>query len=298
MNRFATSRHLCVFVLSAGLWGACSAKSGTQAESGSSSSGTMAGSGDQTTGASSTVGGPGEASSASVGGGSSGAGGAGASSAAASTAGESTGSASDGSGSLPGTGASSSAGGGSSGAANSSTMAGSGSSTSGGTTEPGPDASTHESDASGSGGSVVAPAGCTLPATVSFKTDVLPFLTTSCGGGNGCHIIDNASTTANGGYDHGYDWITAGAHASSCPETPTPFRYQVVIAVINEANPPTCSKSRKMPPPGQTGANARTDLTACQIATLQAWLDEPLVVQMHRADDSSPTTPYPMPPFN
>jgi hypothetical protein len=128
--------------------------------------------------------------------------------------------------------------------------------------------------------------------------DVLPFLTTSCGGGNGCHVIDNASTVASGGYDHGYDWITAGAHASSCPETPTPYRYQVVIAVINEANPPSCSKSGKMPPPAQAGAAARADLTACQIATLQAWLDEPLVVQKHRADDSSPTTPYPMPPYN
>jgi hypothetical protein len=137
---------------------------------------------------------------------------------------------------------------------------------------------------------------CNLPATVSFKKDVEPFLITTCNG-SGCHVIDASSTVASGGYDHGYDWITAGAHASSCP-APTPKRYEVVIAVINAANPASCSRSRKMPPPDATGTGLRTPLTTCQIATLQAWLDEPLVTQMHRADDSSPTTPYPMPPFN
>ncbi len=151
----------------------------------------------------------------------------------------------------------------------------------------------HPGGSGGAAGNVVPP-GCTLPATVSFKQDVLPFLTKSCGGGNGCHIIDAVSTMGNGGYDHGYDWITAGAHASSCPEKPTPYRYQVTLDVIDAANPPTCSKSRKMPPPGGT----RSPLTACELATLKAWLAEPLVTQMHRADDSSPTTPYPMPPFN
>ncbi|MEP6654921.1 MAG: hypothetical protein ABJA82_16275 [Myxococcales bacterium] len=53
-----------------------------------------------------------------------------------------------------------------------------------------------------------------------------------------------------------------------------------------------------MPPPNSTGNGKRTPLTACQVATLQAWLNEPMVTQMHRADDSSPPTPYPMPPFN
>ena len=62
-----------------------------------------------------------------------------------------------------------------------------------------------------------------------FQKDVLPFLTTSCGGA-GCHVIDNGST--------------------------------------------------------------------CQIAALQPWLNEPLVTQMHRADDASPRTAYPTPPFN
>ena len=142
--------------------------------------------------------------------------------------------------------------------------------------------------------------GCKLPATVSFQKDVLPFLSATCGGGNGCHVIDSASTTANGGYDHAYDWITAGAHPSSCPETPTPKRFQVVMAVIAAADPATCSKSRLMPPQNETGANLRTPLTSCQVATLQAWLDEPLVTQAHRVDDTDPTgtAPFPMPPFN
>ncbi|HZL17859.1 MAG TPA: hypothetical protein VFG23_08945, partial [Polyangia bacterium] len=148
---------------------------------------------------------------------------------------------------------------------------------------------------SGSGGN-----GCSLPATVSFQKDVQPFLSTTCGGGNGCHVIDSASTVANGGYDHAYDWITAGAHPSSCPNTPTPKRFEVVIAVIDAADPPSCSKSRMMPPQDETGANLRKPLTVCQIATLQGWLDEPLVTQMHRVDDTDPTgtAPFPMPPFN
>ena len=155
------------------------------------------------------------------------------------------------------------------------------------------------SGAGGKGGSAGSN-GCNLPATVSFQKDVLPFLMKSCGssGSDGCHVIDGASTIAQGGFDHGYDWITAGAHASSCPEKPTPERFQVVIAVIDGANPPTCSKSRQMPPTNVTGTALRAALTTCEVATLQAWLDEPLVTQMHRADDSSPTTPYPMPPFN
>ncbi len=141
---------------------------------------------------------------------------------------------------------------------------------------------------------------CNLPAIVSFQKDIQPVLSVSCGGGNGCHVIDSASTVANGGYDHAYDWVTAGAHPSSCPATPTPKRFQVVLAVIDGANPPSCSRSRIMPPQNETGANLRAPLTACQVAALQAWLDEPLVTQMHRVDDTDPagTAPFPMPPFN
>lgn len=146
------------------------------------------------------------------------------------------------------------------------------------------------------GGGMPAAGDCALPATVSFKRDVQPFLIASCGGGSGCHVVDAASTMAGGGYNHAYDWATAGAHASACPGGP--LRFEVLVAVSEAANPPTCSKSRKMPPPDATGANQREPLTACQIATLQAWLEEPKVVQSHRPDDSSPATPYPMPPFN
>ncbi len=145
--------------------------------------------------------------------------------------------------------------------------------------------------ASGAAGSG-AGAGGNPPAVVSFKNDVQPFLITSCGGGNGCHVIDAQSTMSNGGYNHAYDWITAGAHTTSCPDGP--FRFEIVLDVLNAPNPPSCSKSRQMPPPG----DAHAPLTAGQIATLAAWLAEPLVTQTHRPDDSSPTTPYPMPPFN
>ena len=143
-----------------------------------------------------------------------------------------------------------------------------------------------------------APAVASSPQPSAFKRTG-PFLSATCGGGNGCHVIDSASTTANGGYDHGYDWITAGAHPSSCPETPTPKRFQIVMAVIAAADPPSCSKSRLMPPQDETGANLRAPLTSCQVATLKAWLDEPLVTQAHRVD--APTRPerrLPMPPFN
>ena len=93
-----------------------------------------------------------------------------------------------------------------------------------------------------------------------------------------------------------YDWLTAGSHTSSCPTAPK--RFEIVLDVVANANPATCSKSRKMPPPDATGAGARAPLTACQIETLRAWLAEPRVTQLHRPDDSSPSTPYPMPPFN
>jgi hypothetical protein len=133
---------------------------------------------------------------------------------------------------------------------------------------------------------------------VSYQKDVQPFLIKGCGGGNGCHVIDAQSTMANGGFNHGYDWITAGSHDSSCPETPNPKRFEIVLDVIAGANPLSCSKSRKMPPPDATGAGVRTPLTECEVAALRAWLAEPMVMQTHRADDSSPTTPYLMPPFN
>ena len=153
----------------------------------------------------------------------------------------------------------------------------------------------------GTGGGGAGGAGnCKLSPTVSFQKDVQPFLSATCGGGNSCHVIDSASTTANGGYDHAYDWITAGAHPSSCPETSTPKRFEIVMAVIAAADPASCSKSRLMPPQDETGANLRTSLTSCEIATLQAWLDEPLVTQAHRVDDTDPTgtPPFAMPPFN
>lgn len=152
----------------------------------------------------------------------------------------------------------------------------------------------------GTGGAGDDPGNCNLPSPVRFQQDVQPFLITACGGGNGCHVIDAASTMANGGFDHAYDWITAGAHPSSCPETPPPKRFQIVLDVIAAANPATCSKSRIMPPQNEMGANLRTPLTACQVAALRAWLGEPLVVQQHRVDDTDPlgTAPFSMPPFN
>jgi hypothetical protein len=141
---------------------------------------------------------------------------------------------------------------------------------------------------------------CSLPSIVGFRRDVEPFLTSKCGGGNGCHVIDSASTTAAGGYDHAYDWITAGAHSSSCPGTPTPKRFEVVLDVIAAANPAHCSRSRIMPPRNESGSNLREPLTPCETATLKAWLEEPLVTQKHRVDDTDPegTPPFPMPPFN
>lgn len=105
-------------------------------------------------------------------------------------------------------------------------------------------------------------------------------------------MLDNSSTAANGGKNHAYDWITGTAHSSSCPEMPTPYRFQIVMAVIAQADPPSCSKCGIMPPKGDT------PFTACQIATLQAWLDEPLVTQAHRGDGGTQTAPYAMPPFN
>lgn len=152
----------------------------------------------------------------------------------------------------------------------------------------------------GSDAATSLPPGCTLPTTVSFNKDVQPFLATTCGngaGGSGCHVLDATSTVASGGYDHAYDWITGTAHASSCPESPTPFRFQVVMAVVDQSFPPTCSKSPQMPLADGTDV-ARAPLTACQKAALQSWLDEPLVTQTHRDDSISPLIPYPMPPFN
>lgn len=158
---------------------------------------------------------------------------------------------------------------------------------------PRQDASTPGTDAA-----VVTPPGCILPSPVSFTKDIQPFLATSCGNtsAGGCHVVDADSTMAQGGYDHAYDWITGTAHASSCPETPTPFRFQVVLAVMQEADPASCSKCRLMPI--TSAEDPRTAPSTCQLASLQAWLDEPFVTQPHRPDGISPTTPYAMPPFN
>ena len=149
-------------------------------------------------------------------------------------------------------------------------------------------------------GTADAGGNCNLPSPVGFRRDVEPFLSSRCGGGNGCHVIDSASTASAGGYDHAYDWITAGAHSSSCPGTPTPKRFEIVLAVIAAANPPSCSRSRIMPPQNESSANLRKPLTACEAAALKAWVEEPLVTQKHRVDDTDPegTPPFPMPPFN
>jgi len=126
-------------------------------------------------------------------------------------------------------------------------------------------------------------------------------LAESCGKGRGggCHVTDSESTansncpdgTKKCGFNHAYDWITAGSHNQFCKQTPGPIRYTVVMAVLESANPPSCSKTRVMPPDGPP-------LAACQKAALAAWLAEPKVLQVHRADDTSPTDPYLMPPFN
>jgi hypothetical protein len=110
-------------------------------------------------------------------------------------------------------------------------------------------------------------------------------------------VTDSSKT--NLGYDHAYDWITAVAHPGSCGRTaPYAKRFEVVMAVLKSANPPSCPNSRLMPPPGMG-----TPLTACQQYALQAWLAEPMVSQMHVvvSDDTTalyPAGPYLMPPFN
>lgn len=150
-------------------------------------------------------------------------------------------------------------------------------------------------------GSPSIPPGCDVSTPVSFKSDIGPFLAESCGKGKGggCHVTDSESTanslcpdgTQKCGFNHAYDWITAGSHNQYCKQTPGPIRYTVVMAVLESANPPSCSKTRVMPPDGPP-------LTQCQKAALAAWLAEPKVLQVHRADDTSPTEPYLMPPFN
>jgi hypothetical protein len=155
--------------------------------------------------------------------------------------------------------------------------------------------------ASEAGAGPVIPPGCTVSNPVSFKADIGPWLNKSCGkgGGSGCHVTDDSSTanslcpdgTKTCGFNHAYDWITAGSHNEFCRQTPAPIRYTVVMAVLESANPPTCSKTRVMPPDGPPTSD-------CQKAALAAWLAEPKVMQLHRADDTSPTEPYLMPPFN
>ncbi|MES1188192.1 MAG: hypothetical protein ABUL60_30525 [Myxococcales bacterium] len=155
--------------------------------------------------------------------------------------------------------------------------------------------------ASAAGGGPMIPPGCMLSSPVSFKADVGPWLNTSCGKGkgNGCHVTDDSSTvnslcpdgTNKCGFSHAYDWITAGSHNQFCKQTPGPIRYTVVMDVVRGANPPSCTSTRVMPPDGPP-------LDACQMAALEAWLTEPKVLQVHRADDTSPAEPYLMPPFN
>jgi formylglycine-generating enzyme required for sulfatase activity len=149
---------------------------------------------------------------------------------------------------------------------------------------------------------VAIPGGCSVPSPVSFKKDVQPFLEASCGktgaanaSNGGCHVLDNQSTLLEGGKDHAFDWITGTAHDTSCPETPTPLRFQVVMAVMQQANPASCSKSGIMP---AATTPPRAPLSACQIAILQSWLNESYLTQFHRYDGISPTTPYAMPPWN
>jgi hypothetical protein len=155
--------------------------------------------------------------------------------------------------------------------------------------------------AAGAGAGPVIPPGCMVSNPVSFKADIGPWLNKSCGKGvgGGCHVTDDSSTanslcpdgTRKCGFNHAYDWITAGSHNEFCQQTPGPIRYTVVMAVLESANPPTCSKTRVMPPDGPPA-------TDCQKAALAAWLAQPKVLQVHRADDTSPAEPYLMPPFN
>jgi hypothetical protein len=162
-------------------------------------------------------------------------------------------------------------------------------------------ANTAGSAGSAAGAAPVIPAGCVVSNPVSFKADIGPWLNKSCGKGvgGGCHVTDDSSTanslcpdgTKKCGFNHAYDWITAGSHNEFCQQTPAPIRYTVVMAVLERANPPTCSKTRVMPPDGPP-------ITECQKAALAAWLAEPKVLQVHRADDTSPADPYLMPPFN
>jgi hypothetical protein len=171
---------------------------------------------------------------------------------------------------------------------------------SGGSTAKGGAAGGGEPGTAGAGAGAAGANNCNLPATVGFQKDVQPFLTSSCGKGvgSGCHVTDVQKTSL--GYDHAYDWITAFAHTGSCGGPPYVKRFEVVLAVINAANPASCPKSRIMPPPGMP---AGVPLTTCQVAALAAWLAEPQVLQMHvpETDDTKnlyPPGPYLMPPFN
>jgi len=151
------------------------------------------------------------------------------------------------------------------------------------------------------GAPLTIPAGCMVSSPVSFKKDIGPWLAGSCGksSGSGCHVTDDSSTagslcpdgTKTCGFNHAYDWITAGSHNQFCKQPQTPIRYTVVMAVLEGENPPSCTKTRVMPPDGPRA-------TECEKAALAAWLAEPKVLQAHRADDTSPAEPYLMPPFN
>lgn len=204
----------------------------------------------------------------------------------------------------PAVGGTASAGASSGGSANGSSTNG-GATTSGGTNAGGGGGASNGAGsagaASGAGGGPTIPVGCAVSNPVSFKADIGPWLNSSCGKGkgSGCHVTDDSSTAGSAcpdgsskcGFNHAYDWITAGSHNQFCKQTPGPIRYTVVLDVIRGANPASCTSTRIMPPDGPP-------VTECQKAALAAWLAEPMVSQLHRSDDTSPTTPYLMPPFN
>ena len=95
---------------------------------------------------------------------------------------------------------------------------------------------------------------------VSFKADIGPCLNKSCALPR---RHENLRLQSRLRLDHGR------LGQRFCKQTPGPLRYTVVIAMLE-----------------------------CQKAALAAWLAEPKVLQVQRADDTSPVEAYLMPPFN